>query len=309
LSEEALAMARRLDDPATLAFALHAYILGHHGPDHTRSQLEVATELIDVAGRAGDKERVFDGLEERLTALVELGDVETAHADLATMHRVARELRQPSQAWLVTVYDALLALLAGRLDDAARLIDAARDLGEGPQSWNAAVTYRLQIYVLRREQGRLAEIEDLVRASVADYPTYRIWPCVLAHVLCETGGEDEARAALGALAGDRFASLPFDEEWLVSIGLLADVASAVGEDGHAAALYELLLPYADRVAISYPEISTGAVARSLGLLAGSIGRRDDARRHFAAAVALHRRIGARTWLARTERDAAGLLAS
>jgi hypothetical protein len=38
-----------------------------------------------------------------------------------------------------------------------------------------------------------------------------------------------------------------------------------------------------------------------------IGRPDDARRHFAAAVALHRLIGARTWLARTERDAAGLL--
>jgi hypothetical protein len=49
------------------------------------------------------------------------------------------------------------------------------------------------------------------------------------------------------------------------------------------------------------------VARTLGVLAASIGRRDDARKHFAAAVALHRRIGARTWLARTERDAARLL--
>ena len=72
-------------------------------------------------------------------------------------------------------------------------------------------------------------------------------------------------------------------------------------------LYELLAPYADRIAISYPEVSTGAVARNLGVLAASIGRGDEARRHFAAAIALHRRIGARTWLARTERDAARLL--
>jgi hypothetical protein len=99
--------------------------------------------------------------------------------------------------------------------------------------------------VLRREQGRLAEIEDLVRASVAEHPTYLVFRCVLVHVLCQTGDEDGARAALAALAGDRFAA--------------------------------------------------------------SIGRRDDARRHFAAAVALHRRIGASTWLARTERDAARLL--
>jgi hypothetical protein len=146
-----------------------------------------------------------------------------------------------------------------------------------------------------------------VRASVADYPTYRIWRCVLAHLLCETGGEDEARASLAALAADRFASLPFDEEWLVSAALLADAACALGEVEHAAVLYELLLPYADRVAISYPEVSTGAVARNLGVLAASIGRRDDARAHFAAAIALHRRIGAGTWLARTERDAARLL--
>jgi hypothetical protein len=74
-------------------------------------------------------------------------------------------------------------------------------------------------------------------------------------------------------------------------------------------LYELLLPYAERIAISYPEVSTGAVARNLGVLAASIGRRDDARRHFADAIALHRRIGARTWLARTERDAARWLGS
>jgi DNA-binding SARP family transcriptional activator/RecA/RadA recombinase len=307
LSEEALAMARRLDDTATLAFALHGYILGHHSPDHTRSQLEVATELIDVAGRAGDKERVFDGLEERLCALVELGDVEAATGELAAMQRVARELRQPSQAWLVTAYEALLALLAGALDDAERLVRAARDLGEGPQSWNAAVTYRLQLYVLRREQGRLAEIEDLVRASAGEYPTYLILRCVLVHVLCETGSEDEARSALAELARDRFASLPFDEEWLVSAGLLADAASALGEVEHAEVLYELLAPYADRIAISYPEVSTGAVARNLGVLAASIGRGDQARRHFAAAIALHRRIGARTWLARTERDAARLL--
>jgi DNA-binding SARP family transcriptional activator/tetratricopeptide (TPR) repeat protein len=309
LSEEALAMARRLDDPATLAFALHGYILGHHSPDHTPSQLEVATELIDVAARAGDKERVFEGLEERLDALVELGDVEAAHDVLATMRQVAHELRQPSQAWLLAAYEALLALLAGRLDEAERLVQAARDLGEGPLSWNAAVTYRLQLYVLRREQDRLAEIEDLVRTSVADYPTYPIWRCVLVQVLSQTGSEDEARASLAALATDRFASLPFDEEWLISTAVLGDAASDLGEVEHAAVLYELLLPYAERIAISYPEVSTGAVARNLGVLAASIGRRDDAKRHFADALALHRRIGAQTWLARTERDAARWLGS
>ena len=304
LSEEALDIARRLDDAATLAFALHGYILGHHSPEHTRAQLELATELIEVAGRAGDKERAFDGHEERLCALVELGEIEAAHAEVAAMERVAGELRQPSQAWLAVVYRALLALLAGSLDEADRLVAAARALGEDTQSWNAAVTYGLQLYVLRREQGRLDEIEELVRASAAEYPTYPIWRCVLVHVLAETGHGDEAREAMTVLARDRFAALPFDEEWLVSATLLADAADVLADGESAAVLYELLEPYADRIAISYPEISTGAVARNLGVLAALLGRREDARRHFDDALAIHRRIGARTWLARTERDAA-----
>jgi hypothetical protein len=54
-------------------------------------------------------------------------------------------------------------------------------------------------------------------------------------------------------------------------------------------------------------VSIGAVARSLGVLAATIGREDEARRHFADASATHLRIGAPTWLARTESDAARLL--
>jgi DNA-binding SARP family transcriptional activator len=307
LSEEALAMARRLDDSATLAYAMHGYILGHHSPDHVRAQLALATELIEVAGRAGDKERVFDGHEERFDALVELGDVEAARRELAAMERVARELRQPSQAWLVCAHEAILALLAGPLEEAERLVAAARDLGERTQGWNATVTHRLQLYALRREQERLGEIEQLVRSSVGEFPTYPIFRCVQTHVLAQLGAHDEARAGLEALVGDRCAALPFDEEWLVSTCLLADAAGMLEASEASTVLYELLLPYDDHVAISYPEVSIGAVALRLGVLGATIGRPDDARRHFADALALHARIGAGRWHERTEREAARLL--
>jgi tetratricopeptide (TPR) repeat protein len=308
LSEDALAMARRLDDDdATLAYAMHGYILGHHSPDHVRPQLELATELVEVAGRAGDKERVFDGHEERFDALVELGDIEAARAELAAMDRVARELRQPSQAWLVGAHEAILALLAGPLEEAERLVEAARDLGERTQGWNATVTYRLQLYALRREQNRLDEVEDVIRRSVAEFPTYPIIRCVQTHLLAKLGAHDEARATLEAFTRDRCAALPFDEEWLVSTCLLADAADVLGAADVSAVLYELLVPYDDHVAISYPEVSLGAVALRLGVLAAAIGRRDDARRHFADALAMHRRIGAQRWHARTERAAARLL--
>jgi hypothetical protein len=308
LSEEALAMARRLqDDSATLAYAMHGYILGHHSPDHVRAQLQLATELIEVAGRAGDKERVFDGHEERFDALVELGDIGAARAELAAMDRVARQLRQPSQAWLVAAHEAILALLTDPLEQAERLVEAAGELGERTQGWNATVTHRLQLYALRREQERLGEVEDLIRRSAAEFPTYPIVRCVHAHALALLGAHDEARAAVGALTRGRCAALPFDEEWLVSTCLVADAAVVLGTAETCTVLYELLAPYDDHVAISYPEVCVGAVALRLGALAATVGRGDEGRRHFSDALAMHDRIGAGRWHARTEREAARLL--
>lgn len=93
----------------------------------------------------------------------------------------------------------------------------------------------------------------------------------------------------------------------MSTCLLADAAGVLDASTASAVLYELLLPYDDHVAISYPEVSIGAVALRLGVLAATIGRRDDTRRHFADALALHARIGAGRWQERTEREAARLL--
>jgi tetratricopeptide (TPR) repeat protein len=72
-------------------------------------------------------------------------------------------------------------------------------------------------------------------------------------------------------------------------------------------LYELLLPYADRVAVSYAEVSTGSVSRCLGILAAMLGRWEDAERQFEDALAMNERIGARQWLAHTQRDLARML--
>jgi tetratricopeptide (TPR) repeat protein len=201
----------------------------------------------------------------------------------------------------------LLALLEGRHEDAEQLITETRSLGERAMGWNADVTYGLQLYVLRREQGRVHEVEELVRRAATDNPTYPIWRCVLVNMLAELGSTDEARAELETLGADGFSSLPFDEEWAVSMCLLAEAAARLGDTGAAAVLYERLLPYADRVAISYPEISLGPIARFLGLLATTTAQWHDAEGHFRASLELSARIGARPSLAHTQRDNAQML--
>jgi tetratricopeptide (TPR) repeat protein len=307
LGAEALEMARRIDEPSTLAYALLGFIASHHGSDFTPEQVGLSQELIDLALKAGDVERAVEGYEVHIESSVELGDLESAHADLEAMTRLAEELRQPAQAWLVSVLRTLLALLEGRFDEAEQLIAETRILGERALTWSAATAHGLQLYVLRREQGRLEELEELVRCSARDNPTYPIWQCAFASMLVELGSVEEARSELEMLAANRFNAVPFDEEWDVSLCFLAETAARLGESEHAQTLYELLLPYSDRVAISYPEISLGPVSHFLGLLASATGSWRDAARHFEDALAMNERIGARPWLAHAQDDYAQML--
>ena len=87
----------------------------------------------------------------------------------------------------------MLALLEGRFEHAEQLISEALALGREAESWNAMVSQRLGLFVLRREQGRLSEIEDLIERSVHEYPALRRFQCALAHLYAELGRERGAR--------------------------------------------------------------------------------------------------------------------
>jgi DNA-binding SARP family transcriptional activator len=306
---EALTIARRLDDASTLAYALSAYVTAFMSPATTEMVIEVASELIAVASDTGDLEREAEGHLCRACPLLEMGDVEGAKEHAAAMGRIADELRQPSQTLYVTNLRANIALLEGEFTRAEQLIDEALELGERAQRWNARVAYRLQSFLLRHAQGRLPELADIYEAhpSAFDYRTYRIFDCVVARFYDELGRREDARAKFEELAKDDFSGIPFDEEWLTSMCLLADLAASLGETGRTRVLYESLVPYAERMAAGYPEISVGAVSRYLGLLAAADSRWDDAEHHFEDAVELNGRIGARPWLAHTQEDYARML--
>ena len=300
LGEEALASARRIGDPATLAYALAGYINSHYSPDFVPAEVEMATELIAVALETGNKELALEGYVDRFTSLIGLGEMSRARRDHAAIAQLADELRQPLQAFVVTESHAVVALLEGRLSEAEALISDAYRLGEQTTSWNAAVSYRLQLYVLRWMQSRIEELEETVRRSVEEYPTYPIWRCVHAHAAAVRGSEASAREEFEALAADDFAVLPFDEEWVLSMCFLAETARFLSDEQRASILYEQLLPYAQRAAFGVPETCIGSVAHYLGVVATTMSRWDDGESHFSTAIEVNERMGARPWLARSK---------
>jgi len=140
-----------------------------------------------------------------------------------------------------------------------------------------------------------------VRGFIELYPNIPAWRSALALLLIELGRADEARGEFERLADGGFAAFPRDANWLIAVTLLAEVCGALGDGARAAELYRLLAPYAGRnVVVGRNATSYGGASRLLGVLA--VARQDFelAERHFEEAQALHARMGARPWEARTQ---------
>lgn len=305
LSREALDLARKLGDPAVLAWVLDGRHAAVWWPENLDDRMAIANELVRVATAAGEQERVFQGHHYRFVALLELGDIPAAYAAHSMQAHLAAELGQPAQLGYVAASSATLATMEGRLADAEEHAQQAYDLlhahGSLPRLW-----HRVQLYAVRRAQGRSADIAEDIAASVNELPTYGVFRCIHAHVAAECGREAQAREIFAGLAADDFVIAP-TEQLVYGLCLLADVAAFLADRDAAERLYARLLPFADRAGVSAPDDCTGAVARSLGVLASVLHRLDDAEQHFQAALAMNARMRARPWHAQTLVDYARLL--
>ena len=155
LSREAVEVARRAKNPVALAYALEGRGAAILGPDSRAELLALSGELRELAERIGDPERVVQAHIYRLIAQLELGNIPEGQVDLAAAGRIAEELRQPAQLWLVASAQAMLALAVGRLDVAETLIHNALVLGEGALPESAIPVNRLQLYTLADFRGNL----------------------------------------------------------------------------------------------------------------------------------------------------------
>jgi DNA-binding SARP family transcriptional activator/tetratricopeptide (TPR) repeat protein len=306
LSRQAVEIARRLGDPDTLGYALVSLATATWGPE-PEDVAAIADEVSRLAEETGDAERAFQACWLNHITSMMLGD--HAHvAALADEHRaLADQLKQPSQQWYSAVMRAEWALFRGEFSEGERLAEEALRLGRRAQSWDADFAYRILLFVLRREQGRLQEIEELIRHSVDEHAGYRSFRALVPLLEWELGREDEARRALDELAAADLVELPRDSEWLFSLSVLAEMAAHLQDHDRAAILYGLLLPYARLNASNSGAGAIGSVSRYLGILASTMSRWDDAQSHFEDALAMNERMGARPWLAHTQNDYARVL--
>jgi DNA-binding SARP family transcriptional activator len=306
MARQAVAIARRLDDPETLLYALVSLFWATSGPE-IEEPLAIAEEVSRLAKERGGSEQAVQARWCQYVSWMTLGETARADAVADEYRALADEVKEPTQQWYSLVRRSILALFTGEFSEAEQLADGALALGRRAQSWDAGFSHRVVMFFLRREQGRLEEIEDLIRRSVAEYAGYRSFRCLVILLECELGREDEARRAFEEVAAKEFAALPRDIEWLFCLSILAEVAAYLHDRDHTSVLYRLLLPYARLNAVAAGEVAVGSVARYLGILASTTSRWDEGTRHFEDALEMNGRMGARPWLAHTQQDFARML--
>jgi class 3 adenylate cyclase len=308
---EAVESARRLGDKEPLLHALESSLGATWAAANTEDRLAVANEMLETAGELSAGKLQARLL--RIRALMEMGDVRAVDAELATYSEEAAVLRTPSFLQFAKLLQAGRAIMRGDFDDAEQAaqdiiaIRARASLSASRPGDPLADYFVATLFVLRREQGRLPELEAAIEGFAKLYDV-ALARSSLAFLYVELGRTADARRELQRLLPEQLRETPNDWNWLMTTGLFSEVAARVDDKERAAVLYEMLRPFSTRLVLSgYGNACGGSVARYLGLLAGTLSLWDEARRHFEDAMEMNARMGARPFLAYTQHDYAQML--
>jgi tetratricopeptide (TPR) repeat protein len=289
IADEALTLARALEDHATHAFCLLARHDVEWAPGSAPRRLPLALEMLELARRAGDDDAAAEAQLLKATALLEMGDP-TARNELERYCRAADALGHARGHWRALSRRATGALIDGDLDRAAALGAEAARLGEeiGEPDWPGVWD------TLRWELGRFGG--DRSEMEPADHwVPDGTWPPMRALLCAARGDAAGAEATLSGFSPlrDRRYALRHDG-WTQAA--TADAVALAGNQDQRDEAYAALLPLAGTHLVYGGAMGYGgAVDHYLGVLAVASGRHDDAVTHLEAAVTMHDAIGARAW--------------
>jgi len=275
------------------------------GPDTLDERFADSAEILALAEELQNPAMTARALMLRVRAAREAGRFDEGDRCLRAAGTIVEDLAEPTLLWMLNVNRSTGLTFAGQLGAAERLVEEAGATAEASGQPDGRLWLALQWFGLRLEQGRLGELLDLLLEVVDRWPRVPVLRAVLARTYCEVGRPAEARRLLAELAEDGFRH-PVDNVYLRGLTDCAAVSAALVERTAARELAEILSPYADQVVATTPAIS-GSVEYYLGLLAAALDDLDAALAHFAAAEAVHARVGAPLWVARTRLEWAGVL--
>ena len=292
-SAAALAMAERLDDPASLSIALRARQLAHSDADGNAERLVLGGRMLALGERTGDPEDVLWGRLWRFDALLQAGRVTDAETELAAVEPVVAVLRRLLARLHLLRGRVALALGRGRFAEARALNEEAAAIAEQGGHFGASATARsLRIGIAAATGGDPGDLEWLRTHPSRMEPMAALTRGQMTHLLLGRGEQAEAREwyaslpEVGAAQIPSFMVLPLE-------GMRAQLLPDFGDAPTAEAVHQALLPYADLhlVGGAGAIMTMGSVRLALGYAATVAGKPDVAVRHLRTAVAVDDEAG------------------
>ncbi len=305
LAVEALETARQVGDGRSLALAL-IYSTQSYSLDRDE-YLSRLWEAARLAEEAGDVDLVLVADSNLMAAALMWADRDEFDRRLADYARVATALGAPTPLVLSAIDHAGAAAMDGRYHDAESQLREALRRSEQLGDPNLRRTVAAGMGPINRELGRQASLIDTYRREASD-SSLAYWQAGLIWALAEGGQWDEATARFGALLARPDALLAgFLRRY--SLVALSEAAEILGHVDAAERLLPWLTDELDsgECVIIGPNSFYGSIRRYLGLLTLTLGRADDAVHHHGEALAIHERMRANGWAARSRYDLARAL--
>jgi DNA-binding SARP family transcriptional activator/tetratricopeptide (TPR) repeat protein len=302
-AEEAIELASRTDDLEVRAIGMrtfHRFLT--KDPSAAEERVALSRELRALCAEAGLRELIGVAARELLVNLLCLGWWDEFDVELAAFDGIAAAYDQPADRYWVSALRATRSLMTDSGADAEAMVRAAAVFGENLQQSDAPGMEILQMFALRRQQGRCHEIISGLGAPMEDQPRMEAGISLLACSSLEAGRPDDARAiADQVLAGDEV-RFPRNNLRLGGIALIAGVVAEVGTDEQRALCRRELEPYADQWCVFG---AGGAVFGTghhwLGELSAALGDADAAAEHLKRACDLSLAASSPYWTERAQK--------
>ena len=296
-SAEALALARRAGDPEVLIRAINSRVFAIWHPSSVRERLALGEEALSIGAEGLDPAQRLLTMTRASFARMEVGDGAGFDGILALMEAAISDVLHPYQRCIALLKLGTGRLMHGDIEAAERFCDRGAAVGEASGVLDTAVYVLVQRFGIAYERGRLEPwmVGPLtVLAEGLALPAFQV---ILGVLHDELGQTAEAAAVLDQLVESGF-GLPPDLNWGPSLALAATLCHHLHHERGAAAIHQLIEPYSD-LAAGHSLLFAGGFSHALGLLATTLGHYDEADARFAAALAMHERLDAPVWQART----------
>ena len=283
----ALDEVRAAGDPEILAEALR---IAHHcllGPEQVGTRRALAVELTKASFRTERRSDLLMGLLWQTADAYCAGDPHAGRL-LGELKDHLGQRDHLAVGFVASAIDVMLAIRAGRFDEAEALAAVCASRGEAAGDADHAWWSAAQVVTIRWYQGRLTELlpmlYDRVHSPVLSAVDNSA-VAALAVAAALSGDRPRAASALAALCGRDLAALPRSSSWLVTMNGVVEAAYLLEDADVAARAYELLRPHAHLPMVGSLGITCfGSAQHALGVAALTTRQLDLAIEHLTAAV-------------------------